>query len=222
MAKIKDAIQEELEAYEKSNGGSNDSAFNTEQNQINGVSLFPAEQVLWDGLSCGQGVVQMGNTSGSVSTMPVKMFGIIWLAFSIIWTLLAFSGGGIMFAAFGIPFIIIGVMLLIGKMPNSTKTQGYASQQAIRNSLDQHYIITNQRVIVIKGGSQLQEEFLRNLRDIQLLKDSRGNKGTIVFYSDNNTTENMTAFREGGSFNSILNAEYVYSILTNAANSAKN
>lgn len=143
MAKIKDAIQEELEAYEKS-GGSNESAVNTEQNQINGVSLFPAEQVLWEGTSGGQGAVQTGNTSGSVSALPVKMFGIVWLAFSIIWTLSALAGGGILFAAFGIPFIIIGVMLLLGKMPNSNKTQGYASQQ---------YMITNQRIIVIKGGS---------------------------------------------------------------------
>ncbi len=132
--------------------------------------LLKNEKVLWTGNPNHKKIF----AKGDIFLIP---FSIIWLSIAFIWEFIALYGtkeGGmidILFPIIGIVFILFGLYFSFGRF--------IYKRYRKKNT---HYIITNNRIFIIKNGRKIKvsSELINGIG--QVSKQNSGNgRGTIIF-----------------------------------------
>jgi transcriptional regulator with XRE-family HTH domain len=155
----------ELNSYdEKKEAALQDSVF-TNTDEIFKKYLNYGEQIKWSGKP---------KYLSSITSFPIKIFGLFFLGFAIFWTIMTFEVM-IGMSFFGIPFIIIGAFLVFGN-----KFKKFTSQR------QKYYAVTSERIIIITVSSQEEkvDVGLDRLTNVVLSPGLNGTN-TIVFYTRN-------------------------------------
>ncbi|MGB8356495.1 MAG: PH domain-containing protein [Chthoniobacteraceae bacterium] len=136
------------------------------------AQLDPGERLLWSGQPRG-GIRLRGQDAVMIP------FSLMWGGFAIFWECMALKSvskahhpaAGV-FPLFGIPFVLIGLYIIFGRF----FFDAYSRARTF-------YGVTNERVIIIRGGAfgqQTKSLQIRTLSDVSLTQRGDGS-GTITF-----------------------------------------
>lgn len=127
--------------------------------------LLPGERVVWSGRP------QDGLILRKADGLLIP-FSLLWCGFAIFWTFTAVGGGAPpFFMIFGMAFVAVGLYIVFGR---------FLHDLIIRRGL--RYLVTNQRVLILKGGgaTMAQSLDLDRLPSLEL-QEHGGGLGTIRF-----------------------------------------
>ena len=132
--------------------------------------LLPHERILWSGQP------QQGLTLSGTDALLIP-FSLMWGGFAIFWNAMVWFGpfGGVddggadwFFKLWGLPFLVIGLYLIAGR---------FVHDAWLRRRI--FYAVTDQRVIVLRGGSVSSLD-IRRLPRLDLAQHRDGT-GTLAF-----------------------------------------